>query len=92
METKKEIQLTREEKRELKEWLYDRLSVLCEYHDDLYPKKRDSLHTLMWRYFYWGAEYNNNYIPEKDDHDEKLSEYLVQEFEKFLAIPESIRY
>ena len=56
------------------------------------PKKRDSLHALMRTYFFWGAEYNDNYIPEMNNHDEKLSEYLAQEFEKFLAIPESIRY
>ena len=88
-----EIKLTREEKRELKECLYSDLMVKCEYHNDLYPCKRDSLNSLMTKYFYWGDEYNDDYIPEENcNENDRLSMYLVQEFKKFMAIPISVRY
>ena len=88
-----EIKLTREEARELKEYLYSDLMDKYEYHNDLYPCKRDSLNSLMAKYFYWGDEYNDDYIPEEDyDKDDRLSMYLVQEFKKFMAIPISVRY
>lgn len=88
-----EIKLTREEKRELKEWLFDELDMLCEYHYDLRPLKRDSLDTLMSKYFYWGDEYNDEYISvEEDANENKLAAYLVQEFKKFMEIPVSVRY
>lgn len=88
-----EIKLTREEKRKLKEWLYSELCTLSEYHYDLEPSKRDSFDKLVAKYFYWGDEYNDGYIPDEDyDKNDRLSMYLVQEFKKFLAIPVSIRY
>ena len=88
-----EIALTREEKRKLKEFLYSDLMDKYEYHADLYPSKRDSFDKLMRKYFYWGDEYNDGYIPEERYVDEnKLFAYLVQEFKKFMAIPISIRY
>lgn len=88
-----EIKLTREEKDELKEYLYSDLMTKCEYHDDLYPSKRDSFNKLMGKYFYWGDEYNDGYIPEERYVNEnKLFAYLVQEFKKFMSIPISIRY
>lgn len=88
-----DITLTREEKEELKEWLYSELDTLSEYHYDIYPSKRDSFNKLMGKYFYWGDEYNDGYIPEERYVDEnKLFAYLVQEFKKFMAIPISIRY
>lgn len=88
-----DIKLTREEKRELKEWLYSKLETLCEYHYDLHPSKRDSLNSLMEKYFYWGDEYNDGYISEEDyDKNNRLAMYLVQEFKKFMEIPVSIRY
>ena len=37
-----EIKLTREEARELKEYLYSDLMDKYEYHNDLYPCKRDA--------------------------------------------------
>lgn len=88
-----EIKLTREEKRELKEYLYDSLMTKAEYHYDLEPNKRESLDSLMEKYFYWGDEYNDGYIPQEDyDKDDRLAMYLVQEFKKFMEIPVSIRY
>lgn len=88
-----EIALTREEKRNLKEWLYSELCSLSEYHYELYPSKRDSLNKLLKQYFYWGDKHNDGYIPEERYADEeKMFAYLVQEFKKFLAIPVSIRY
>ena len=87
------IKLTREEKRKLKECLYNSLMDKYEHYNDLYPCKRDSLNSLMAKYFYWGDEYNDDYIPEIDyDTDDRLSMYLVQEFKKFMEIPISIRY
>ena len=37
--TMTDITLTREEKRELKEWLHSELDTLSEYHYDIYPSK-----------------------------------------------------
>lgn len=88
-----EIKLTREEKRELKEYLYSNLMDKAEYHYDLYPYKRDSLNTLMSKFFYWGDKYNDEYISEeKYVNESRLSAYLVQEFKKFMEIPISVRY
>lgn len=88
-----EIKLTREEKRELKEYLYSVLMDKYEYHYDLYPCKRDGLNSLMSKYFYWGDRYNDGYIPEENCvNDHKSSAYLVQEFKKFMEIPISVRY
>lgn len=88
-----EIALTREEKRNLKEWLYSELCSLSEYHYELYPSKRDSLYKLLKQYFYWGDKYNDGHIPEERYADEeKMFAYLVQEFKKFLAVPISFRF
>lgn len=88
-----DIKLTREEKRELKEYLYADLVTKSEYHYDLYPCKKDSLNKLMQKYFYWGDEYNDGYIPEVDfEEDNRMAIYLAQEFKKLMAIPISIRY
>ena len=88
-----EIKLTKEEKRELKAYLYSDLDMKSEYHANLMPNKRESLDSLMEKYFYWGDEYNDDYIPEEMYVDEdRLSAYLVQEFKKFMEIPISVRY
>ena len=88
-----EIKLTREEKRELEAYLRSDLDMKAEYHSDLYPEEDWNLDTLMRTYFYWGDNYNDNYIPEERYVDEnKMSAYLVQEFKKFMAIPVSVRY
>ena len=77
-----EIILTREEKRELKEYLYGSLMTMSEYHEDLRPRKRDSLQRLVETYCYWADEYNDKYMPEMEETD-RLSTYLVQEFKYF---------
>jgi hypothetical protein len=88
-----EIKLTKEERKTLKEFLYSNLETKSEYHYDLYPSKKDSLATLMQRYFYWGDVYNDDYIPEESYKEPNKTElYLVQEFKKFMAIPVAVRY
>ena len=77
-----EIKLTREEKRGLKEYLYEMLSTMCEYHADLYPSKKDSLNTLVEKYCYWAKQYNEGYMSQMDDNDNKLSAYMVQEYNR----------
>lgn len=77
----------------IKRYLYNKLLDLSEYHYDLFPKKNDGLDRLMQTYFFWGDKYNDEYIPEERcDEDDRLSMYLLQEFEKFLETPVSIRY
>lgn len=75
--------LNREEKRALKEWLYDELMMLCEYHYELYPRKRDSLASLMEKFYYWAAKHNDSYFPEMDNPETRLEQYLVQEFKNY---------
>jgi hypothetical protein len=86
------IILTKEEKKELKEYLRWRLEDLAEYHSELYPSGRASLDTLLKSYFYWGSEHNDNYLGEGEDPANRVSMYLAQEFKDFLATPVSIRY
>ena len=79
------IKLTREERIKLKEYLYKDLDMKSEYHADLLPNQRDSLQTLMTKYFNWGDEYNNDYIPEaRYVNEDRLCAYLVQEFTEFM--------
>ena len=75
-----EIKLTREEKRELKEYLYDSLMIMCEYHYDLEPYKKDSLKTLVEKYCYWANEYNDGYMRQMDESNNRLAKYMVQEY------------
>lgn len=77
-----EIKLTREEKRELKEYLYGNLITKCEYHYDLEPYRRDSLSTLVEKYCYWANEYNEGYMWQMDERDNRLAEYMVQEYNR----------
>lgn len=74
---------TREEKREWKGYLYDSLWYLASEHDELYPRKRDSLNTLLEAFLYWADEYNEGYFSERDDADtDRYSAWLVQEYEE----------
>ena len=77
-----EIKLTREEKKALKEYLYSMLCDMCEYHADLNPQNNDSLDTLVEKYCYWANEYNDGYMSQMDDSDNKLSAYMVQEYNR----------
>ena len=74
------IQPTKEEYREWKQWLYNTLYMLSEYHSELYPRKRDSLYTLLESFFYWADEYNDGYIREMDDAKiDRYSAWVVEE-------------
>ena len=78
------IELNREEKRQLKEKLYNSLLFLSTERPDIYPRKRDSLATLIETFFYWASEYNDSYFSEMDDADKnKLCAYLTREFENY---------
>lgn len=77
-----EIKLTRAEARELKEYLYTMLCDMCEYHADLYPRKRDSLSTLVETYCYWANEYNDGYMWQMDESNNRLAEFMVQEYNR----------
>ena len=73
------IKLTRVEQKELKAYLYESLYTKSEYHYDLCPQKRDSLDTLVEKYCYWANEYNDGYMWEMDEKDDRLAEIMVQE-------------
>ena len=78
------IELSREEKRQLKEKLYNSLLFLSTERPDLYPRKRDSLATLTETFFYWASEYNDGYFSGMDNADEdKLCAYLTREYETY---------
>jgi len=76
------ITLTADEKKQLKDMLFNKLESLCEYHDDIVPTEYMDLEELMDCYFYWGDEYNNGYLGYKQPKD-KLESYLLQEFKKY---------
>lgn len=80
-----EIKLTKEEKKELKEHLFNSIYMFSEYHDDITATKRDSLATLIKTFCYWAEEYNDGYFSERDTaNTDKLNAYLVQEYNKYL--------
>ena len=74
------IQPTKKEYREWKKNLYNTLYMLSEYHSELYPRKRDSLCTLLESFFYWADEYNDGYFREMDDVKiDRYAAWLVEE-------------
>jgi len=77
-----EIKLTREEARELKAYLYSDLMTKCEYHYDIEPYQRDSLSNLVEKYCYWANEYNDGYMWQMDEKDDRLAEFMVQEYNR----------
>lgn len=62
----------------VKEYLFDRLDMLSEYHEDITPNDEMSLGDLVGMYFYWAKEYNDGYFFEMDEHDE-ISLWLQNE-------------
>ena len=75
---------TKKERSEWKEYLYNTLCMLCEYHDEIYPRKRDSLNVLLEKFLYWADEYNEGYFSERDEADtDRYCAWLVQEYDKW---------
>ena len=81
-----EITLTAREKEELRDYLYNTLITLSEYHSELYPKENDCLEELIDVYCYWGSRHNDKYIPEKE-YNNRLSTYLTQKFDEWCREP-----
>lgn len=83
-----EIVLTPEEKKRLEDHLFFKLDTISEYHPRVRPNESDSLSDLMDKYFYWGEEYNDSYIPEENiavATNSKLAKYLVQGFKEYIG-------
>ena len=80
----KEIVLTPHEKSELNKYLYDTLNYLAKKTPYVKPRWDASLNELKELFFFWASQYNNGYFMEMDDAG-KLNEYLVQEYEKYIA-------
>lgn len=78
----KDIVLTKEEKKVLKDRLYYLLLDMSEYHLDIYPNKRMGLGALVESYCYWANTYNDGYMREMDEPDNRISVYLVQAYNK----------
>ena len=76
----KEIIPTRKERKEWKENLYNSLCFLALERPDFWPRKRDSLETLLESFFYWADEYNDGYFSESEDAaTDRYCAWLVQE-------------
>jgi hypothetical protein len=80
--TMTDITLTREEAKELKKYLYGMLYDMCEYHHDIEPYQRDNLSTLVEKYCYWANKYNDGYMWQMDEKDDRLAEFMVQEYNR----------
>lgn len=52
-----------------KERLYNKLMILSDYHEELRPRKNDTIPMLLESYFYWADEYNDGYFRELDETD-----------------------
>ena len=79
-----EIRPSRIEKTEWKTRLYERCQSLSEYYDNIAPKKKDSLNTLLEKFFYWAEEYNGGYFSEMEDVEtDRYSAWLMQEWKKY---------
>ena len=80
----KQIKLTKEERAQYKQYLYNDLIILSLERPEFKPKKRDSLNTLLESFFCWADEYNDGYFPEMDDvQTDKYSAWLVQNYKEF---------
>ena len=79
-----ETVLTKEEKRELKEHLFESLRFIAMERPEFYPRKKDSLKTLMSSFFCWAQTYNDGYFLEREDvENDKLCSYLVEQYEYY---------
>ena len=77
---------TKAEKKKWKDYLYNSLCFLATERPEFYPKKRDSLNTLLESFFRWAKEYNGGYFTERDEVDtDRYCAWLVQEYEKRYA-------
>jgi|GEM_PF-6530269 len=80
--TKEIIKPTRAEKAEWKEYLWNALYELSTERPEFYPRKRDSLATMLASFLSWAENYNEGYFPERDDADtDRYCAWLVQEYE-----------
>ena len=61
-----------------KEELYRRVDEISEYHEDLTPRKKDTVFNLLEKYFYWVTEYNDGY-------SEELANPSASQFNAWLA-------
>ncbi len=83
-----EITPTKEEKREWKQFLYNSLLFLATERPELYPRKKDSLNTLLESFLYWAEEYNDGYFTERDEVDsDRYCAWLVQEYDRYATKP-----
>ena len=84
MEEITEIIPTQKEKREWKENLYSTVLFLSEYYEEITPKKRDSLDTLLEKFFWWVSKKNDGYFSEMDNaNTDRYCAWLVQEYEQY---------
>lgn len=72
--------------------LYDNLWGLAEYHEDLEPKRRDTIEDLLEKFFYWVDEYNDGffgwYLRDCEDQEEiDFYNFLVREYENYTGNP-----
>ena len=80
--SKGKIKPTKDEYREWKENLYNTLLFLARATErpELYPRKKDSLATLLENIFYWADEYNDGYFEEMNTAEtDRYSAWLVEE-------------
>lgn len=83
---KEDIYPTRAERSEWKKNLYDSLCFLATERAEFYPRKRDSLDTLLESFLCWANEYNDGYFSERDDADkDRYSAWLVQEYDRLYS-------
>lgn len=78
------IEPTRSERKEWKQRLYDTLDTISDYHDELRPRKKDSLETLLEAFFCWAEDYNDGYLgfSEEEAKDDRFLKWLLQEWKK----------
>lgn len=77
---KEYIEPTRKEKKEWKEYLYNSLCILATERPEFYPRKKDSLQTMLESFLSWADNYNDGYFTEKDNADtDRYCAWLVQE-------------
>lgn len=78
-----EITPTREEKRKWKQSLYNSCWLLATERPEFYPRKRDSLRTLLDKFLCWANTFNEGYFTEREERDtDRYCAWLVQEYNK----------
>ena len=76
------IRPTRAERTLWKDYLRNTCEFLATERPEFYPRKRDSMKTMLELFLSWAHNYNDGYFTERDDAPtDRYSQWLVEQYE-----------